>query len=90
MSELVNCSQMDTSVILVSDGIEDSEYARLINRDESLPTPSSAMFSGCSSLEIAGLGQGANSPSLTEHLRVEWEKWAKAAGFRTFDGFNEW
>ena len=37
MSELVDCSQLDTSIILVSDGIEDSEYARLIDRGESLP-----------------------------------------------------
>ena len=90
MSEFVDCGEMDATVILISDGIEDSEYARLVNRDESLPTPDSGLYGGCSQLEIVGLGQGTNSPSLTEHLRAEWEDWAKAAGFKNFDGFNEW
>lgn len=90
MSEFVDCSKMDAAVILVSDGIEDSEYARLKNRDESLPAPSSEMYRGCSELMIVGLGQGANSPSFTERLRMAWEGWAKAAGFRNFEGLSDW
>lgn len=90
MAEFVDCSRMDTTVILVSDGIEDSEYARLRNRDDSLPRPSSGLYRGCSELEIVGLGQGANSPSFTEHLRDEWGAWARGAGFRNFDGFSDW
>jgi len=90
MAEFVDCSKMDTTVILVSDGIEDSEYARLKDRSDSLPRPSSAPYRGCSELEIVGLGQGANSPSFTEHLRDEWSAWAKAAGFRNFEGISAW
>ncbi|MFZ1989677.1 MAG: hypothetical protein WAW96_07880 [Alphaproteobacteria bacterium] len=90
MAEFVDCSKMDTTVILVSDGVEDSEYARLKDRNDSLPHPTSAPYRGCSELEIVGLGQGANSPSFTGHLRDEWSAWAKAAGFRNFDGLSDW
>ncbi len=90
MAEFVDCSKMDTTVILVSDGIEDSEYARLKDKDESLPVPSSELYRGCSELLIVGLGQGGNSPSLTERLRNDWGAWSKAAGFRNFDGLSDW
>ena len=90
MAPLVNCARMDTIVILVSDGIEDSEYARLKSRNDSLPRPTNALYRGCSELEIVGLGQGANSPSFTEHLREEWSGWSRAAGFRNFEGLSDW
>jgi hypothetical protein len=90
MSDLVDCNKMEASVLLVSDGIENSEYANLSRSSEHLPRPSSRMFAGCSELEIIGLGQGQMRPSLTEHLRSEWSAWAKAAGFRSFSGFNSW
>lgn len=90
MAEFVDCSKMDTTVVLVSDGIEDSEYARLVRRDDSLPAPSSQLYEGCSELLIVGLGQGSDSPSFTQHLRAEWSAWAKSAGFRNFDGLSDW
>ena len=90
MSEFVDCSKMDTTVILVTDGIEDSEYASLESRDASLPPPSSEFYRGCSELLIVGLGQGSNSPSFTERLRKEWSAWSKAAGFRDFEGLSDW
>jgi hypothetical protein len=89
MSEFVDCGDMDTSVILVSDGIEASEYAQLKRAGEHLPKPS-RMYAGCSQLEIIGLGQGQASPSVTERLREEWAAWAKAAGFKSFNGYNSW
>lgn len=90
MAQFVDCGKMNTTVVLVSDGIEDSEYARLIDPNDSLPNPTAGLYRGCESLEIVGLGQGADSPQLTEHLRTEWERWAKAAGFKSFDGYNDW
>ena len=89
MAQFVDCSKMDTTVILVSDGIEDSEYARL-KHGESLPAPSPGLYRGCAELLIVGLGQGADSPSFTERLRSEWGAWAKAAGFRDFEGLSNW
>jgi len=89
VSQLVDCRDRDTTIILVSDGIEDSEYARLIEPGSSLPS-TDAIFRDCGTLEIIGLGQGSKSPSLTEHLRSEWDRWAKEAGFREFSGLNSW
>lgn len=89
MSDFVDCKEMDAVVILVSDGIESSEYAELDRAGEHLPKPSK-IYRGCKELQIIGLGQGQKSPSVTERLREEWEKWAKAAGFRSFSGYNAW
>lgn len=90
MAEVVDCKAMDATVILVSDGIEDSEYVKLIREGSKLPAPDSAIYKGCSGLQILGLGVGANSPSLTKHLREEWSRWADQAGFETFEGLNDW
>jgi hypothetical protein len=90
ISHLVDCNGMDTVVILVSDGIEDSEYTRLHSRAGALPMPETAQFSGCRELQILGIGQGMRSPQLTTRLRDEWEQWASAAGFQSFLGLNDW
>ncbi|MFO1187738.1 MAG: hypothetical protein U1E87_10005 [Alphaproteobacteria bacterium] len=89
MSDFVDCKEMDAVVLLVSDGIESSEYAELNRPGEHLPKPGK-IYRGCKELQIIGLGQGQKSPTVTEHLREEWEKWAKAAGFRSFSGYNAW
>ncbi len=90
MSQVVDCEGMETIVILASDGIEDSELARQ-NRDiENLPTPVGAPFQGCKRLEILGIGQGINSPTITARLRRQWREWAQAAGFDAFRGLNDW
>jgi hypothetical protein len=83
------CSSMPTTIILASDGIEDSDYTKL-NRGGHLPAPDRRVFRGCSALIIYGLGQGAGSPVLTSRLRGEWENWAREAGFATFLGLNDW
>ncbi len=90
MSDVVDCRQMDAHVLLISDGIEDSEYAHLERSNEHLPKPSYELYRGCSQLEIVGLGQGQRSPAETEHLKQEWSSWAKAAGFKSFVGLNNW
>lgn len=90
MADVVDCRAMDTRIILVSDGMEDSEYAHLDRSGGHLPRPSYAMFRGCSELQILGIGQGQRSPAATERIKSEWESWAKAAGFRSFIGLNSW
>jgi hypothetical protein len=90
MSQSIGCTGMPTLVVLASDGIEDSEYARLDNPRDHLPAPEGRPFSGCSELEILGIGQGTRSPSKTVRLRDEWARWAQEAGFARFSGLNDW
>lgn len=90
VSQSIGCASIPTTIILASDGIEDSEYARLTNKNAHLPPPKGAPFKGCGPLQILGLGQGAGSPSTTVRLRGEWASWAGAAGFKNFQGLNDW
>ena len=82
--------QPKTTVVLVTDGIEDSEFARLINRNSKLPAPSSKIFKGCHELQILGIGRGLGSPTAVERIRSEWGAWADAAGFKNFRALNSW
>ncbi|HEY0107843.1 MAG TPA: hypothetical protein VGB91_17300 [Rhizomicrobium sp.] len=90
VSQSIGCGGMPTAVVLASDGIEDSEYARLENRDSHLPRPDGRPFRGCAEMEILGIGQGTRSPLETTRLRTEWSRWAAAAGFSRFVGLNDW
>ena len=90
VSHSIGCAGMPTTIVLASDGLEDSDYARLIRGDAHLPVPSGKPFAGCAELEIFGLGQGADSPRLTTRLRAEWSGWARAVGFAQFVGLNDW
>ncbi|HEX3673614.1 MAG TPA: hypothetical protein VHU87_05025 [Rhizomicrobium sp.] len=90
VSEAIGCSGLPTTVILASDGIEDSEYARLERSDSHLPLPTGQPFAHCAELQILGLGEGTGSPSETVRLRSEWARWARQAGFARFQGLNDW
>jgi len=83
------CGAMPTTIILASDGVEDSEYARL-EHGGGLPTPDRRLYRGCGALLIYGVGQGTGSPVLTNRLRYQWENWARLAGFARFQGLNDW
>jgi hypothetical protein len=86
----VDCKRFKTTIVLVSDGIEDSDYARLTTEKAHLPPPSRKLFEGCEDLQFLGIGIGANKPALTEHLRQEWAQWAQDAGFKNFSGLYDW
>ncbi len=90
VSQSIGCGGMPTTIILASDGIEDSEYAHLARVGAHLPAPDTGQYQGCAELEILGLGQGTKSPITTVRLRKEWTGWAKAAGFHEFQGLNDW
>jgi hypothetical protein len=90
VNESIGCRRMPTTIVLATDGIEDSEYARLDDPDDHLPTPDRRAFSNCASLQLLGIGQGTHSPKKTARLRLEWERWAAAAGFQEFIGLNDW
>ena len=89
ITRAVGCGGMPTTIILASDGIEDSDYTRL-DRGGHLPSPDPRLYRGCAALAIYGLGQGTGSPILTSRLRTEWDGWAHAAGFGRFEGLNDW
>lgn len=89
MAQVTDCSAAETTVILVTDGLEESEVARLDGSGEALPAPQ-AIFQGCRLLEMLGLGQGLKSVTETQRLRQIWEEWAKQAGFESFNGLNDW
>jgi hypothetical protein len=89
-SHSLGCAGLPTTIILASDGIEDSEYVHLGRPGAELPLPDGHPFAGCAGLEILGLGQGTDSPMETDRLRYAWSRWAKAAGFQRFQGLNDW
>jgi len=90
VSQSIGCSGMPTTVILATDGIEDSVYARLDDPDDHLPAPEGKPFAGCTELQILGVGEGTKSPIKTTRLRDEWTRWAHEAGFAKFQGLNDW
>jgi hypothetical protein len=90
VSQSIGCAGQPTTVILATDGIEDSVYARLDDPDDHLPAPEGKPFAGCTELQILGIGEGARSPIKTTRLRDEWIRWAREAGFAKFQGLNDW
>lgn len=88
--QAIGCSDMPTTIVLASDGIEDSELAHLDNADSHLPAPDGHPYRGCVELEILGIGQGTRSPTKTTRLRGEWARWSQEAGFPKFLGLNDW
>ncbi len=90
MAQIVDCDQYATTVILATDGIEDSEYVRLRRSGTSLPAPREGLYDGCDRFLMLGVGQGTGSPTLTNRIRREWQSWSNRAGFRRFQGLNNW
>jgi hypothetical protein len=90
VSRSEGCSGLPTTIILATDGIEDSQFARLDDADDHLPDPDGKPFAGCVDLRILGLGEGTKSPIKTARIRAEWTRWARAAGFGHFEGLNDW
>lgn len=90
MSHVVDCSSMETKIILLTDGAEDSEYGKLTRRGGSLPVPSERLYDGCDQLQVLGIGQGFNSPKTTARFQVAWKTWSQGAGFNDFVGLYDW
>lgn len=90
VSRSQGCSGLPTTIILASDGIEDSQFARLDDASDHLPDPDGKPFAGCTELQILGVGEGTKSPVKTARIRAEWTRWAREAGFTKFEGLNDW
>lgn len=89
VAEVLDCKAVSTRIILITDGLEDSEFADLSDPEADLPKRRD-IFEDCTELQIVGLGQGLASPKETERLRKEWESWANYAGFKSFRGLSSW
>jgi hypothetical protein len=90
MNRVIDCGEMATIIVLATDGVEDSEYANMA-RNEDLPDRvEQADFRGCRKLLILGIGQGQDSPRVTDYLRGEWEVFARNEGFEEFQALNDW
>ena len=90
VSRSEGCAGLPTTIILATDGIEDSQFAHLDDPGDHLPAPDGKPFAGCTELQILGLGEGTRSPIKTARLRGEWTRWTQAAGFARFEGLNDW
>jgi len=90
MAATIDCRAQPATVILASDGVEDSKLANLSHGRGTLPPPARAIYAGCDQLMIFGLAQGMHDPRQTQRLRDEWGNWAASAGFRSFTGLNDW
>ncbi len=86
----LDCRDMYTKVILLTDGVEDSDYANLSQRGGKLPMPEEKYFRRCKEMEILGIGRGLDSPLKTRRLKDQWEAWSKAAGFKKFRAQMDW
>jgi hypothetical protein len=71
MAATTNCQSQPATIILASDGIEDSKLANLNRSGGQLPMPGRPIFAGCDQLMIFGLAQGMRDPRETDRLRQE-------------------
>lgn len=90
MSDSLECSERPTRVILITDGLEDSEYAMLADGNSALPDPSDTLYKDCEVMEMIGVGLGQRSPDLAKRIRDAWKAWASKAGFTDFVGATQW
>jgi len=90
MSQVVDCEGSQVTLILATDGFEDSDYARLTRHGGKLPMPAKPLYPGCHEMLMLGIGTGVNSPATTKRLREQWSAWALAAGFERFTGLYDW
>ena len=94
MTQVVDCSAgIETRFILLTDGVEDSEYVNLRKADTHLPDNLLQLNGQCYELQILGIGQGLGSPTETQRLRTEWANWAagdETKPFARFVGLNDW
>ena len=94
MSQTVDCGSLKTTYILVSDGLEDSQYTALRQVDAALPLDVLRVDGEkCDELQILGVGRGVASPQETKRIRDAWQVWAvdsDGAPFKKFFGLNDW
>lgn len=87
-ARLLSCASEPTEIILVTDGVENSDLIRgqdLISGKGKLPTSTGHPLAGCS-MTIIGIGQLAKGASAktTQKLVSAWAEWADSAGTREF------
>jgi hypothetical protein len=68
-----DCTAFRTTVLVLTDGIENSQYGQLP------PKQVEPIYKGCA--EIVFIGINGESPVHTQRLIAEWTRWSTAAGF---------
>jgi len=87
--------QTPTKFILLTDGIEDSEYGNLhvpggIVRSPAIKPPQDKRYK-CEQLVLLGLGQGLNGQQEKDRLRTIWTAWVNdSAPFKNFVALDDW
>lgn len=96
MVQAIGECETKTTFILLTDGLEDSSYARLKDPNAHLPLveikPPDDRRRKCHELQILGLGEGLNNVVEVERIRTEWQNWATGRGrpFKRFIGLRDW
>ena len=96
MIDAVGECETNTTFILLTDGLEDSSYARLDFADTALPDidikPPNDRRYKCEELQILGLGEGLDNLDAVDDLRSKWEAWAtdRNRPFKRFSGLRDW
>jgi hypothetical protein len=77
MADRVNCKEYDLYVLIITDGIEASEYGH------TPPTPRPGIFENCTKIDFLGLW--APTDAETQILKKDWQDFGRASGFRDAD-----
>jgi len=94
LSPTLDCEAQDTTIQVLTDGLETSGDGTKFNEKKgtiTLPTYGAGEFKGCH-LEMYGIGKLSKNSNarLTRALRTAWTKWAKSAGFKSVRLFSNW
>lgn len=91
----LNCSEVDTRIVIFSDGIEWSTLVKgsdLLQGKAHLPSPSGPILADCH-VEMRGMGQQTKELGTDSHwfplLRDEWTRFFKAADAASFAAYAE-
>ncbi len=87
--------QTPTLFILLTDGLEDSEYGRLTGLGGTLSSPTIKPPKDkrykCEQLILLGIGQGLESQSQIDQLKSTWSNWVGTkAPFKSFQALEDW
>ena len=90
VSQSIGCAGMPTTIILASDGIEDSEYAHLARAGRSCPRRRAGLSPAAPSFEILGLGQGTQQPDGDRAPAPGLVRLGKGGRIQAIPGLNDW
>ncbi len=81
------CQGGKSRIFLLTDGLEDSDYADLSAPDADLPMPDSPVLEGCAELHMIGVGHDQTSARFVDRIKALWREWADRAGVLRFRAY---